>query len=122
MKFEQGDLGGVTAMADNKITVLVFPVGKPGEVQQIERTLDAMQALVGGGFIEMVPYAVGTALVCNEEGKLNGMPPNRPAWGGQDVICGQFFFVGPADDEGNSTSLNDAQILKLKEEFDAKSE
>lgn len=106
-------------MADNKLRVLVFPVGKPGEVQELDPTLDAMQALVGGGLIQMVPYAVGTTLVCNEEGKFNGMPANRTAWQGHDTIHGQFFFIGPADDEGNSTSLNEAQIRKLKEEFDA---
>ena len=102
----------------NKLRVLVFPVGKPGEVQEIDPGLDSMQRMVGKGYIQMVPYAHNTTLVCNEEGKLNGQQPNRPAWGGADVIFGPFFFVGPADDEGDSMSLTDEQIQKLKEEFD----
>ena len=102
-----------------KLRVLVFPVGKPGEVQEIDPSLKSMQSMVGKGYIQMVPYANDTTLVCNEEGKFNGLPANRPAWGGADVIFGPFFFVGPADGEGNSTSITDEQIQKLKEEFDA---
>ena len=45
-------------------------------------TLKAMQELVGG-HIEIVDYQ-GACLVCNEEGKLLGLEPNRRV--GQDVI------------------------------------
>ena len=31
----------------NKLRVLVFPVGKPGEVQEIDPGLDSMQRMVG---------------------------------------------------------------------------
>ena len=105
-------------MADKKLRALVFPIGSVGLVQEIDPGLDSMQSMVGEGYIQMVPYNYNTTLVCNEEGKLNGQQPNRPAWGGRDVIFGPFFFVGPADDEGESISLTDEQIQKLKEEFD----
>ena len=101
-----------------KLRVLVFPVGKPGEVQEIDPSLASMQNMVGKGYIQMVPYMFDTTLVCNEEGKLNGQQANRPAWGGRDIIFGPFFFVGPPDGEGESMSLTDEQIQKLKEEFD----
>jgi hypothetical protein len=103
-----------------KIRVLVVPVGQPPEVQEYEKLdLAQMQALVGGGYIQMVPYLGGDVdLVCDEEGKLKDLEPNRPLWGGHDYAYGQFFFVGGADDEGESTSLTDEQITKLTVEFE----
>ena len=105
-------------MTDKKRRVLVFPIGGPGEIKEIDDGLEAMQALVGGGYIQMVPYKHGAEMVCDEEGKISGLPLNRPAWEGADVIAGQFFFIGSPDDEGACTSLTDEQIQKLKEEFD----
>ena len=42
---------------------------------EIENTLEAMQAVVGG-YIEVVPFTFDDVLVCNEEGKLRDLPFN----------------------------------------------
>lgn len=100
-----------------KIRVLVIPVGKPPEVREIEDSLEGMYAVCGDP-IQMVPYLDGAVdMVCNEEGKFNGLKPNRPAWEGYDLIFGDFFFAGSVDSEGESTSLTDEQIDKLTKEF-----
>lgn len=56
----------------------------------------------------------GVILCCNEEGKLNGMAPNR--WLEEDIICGPFFLVGD-DHEGGFCSLTDDQIQKYTVQF-----
>lgn len=108
----------------NKRKIILFPVGGMGVVEEVDLTLANMQAMVGGGSIQMVPYRLNgerrahIELVCNEDGKSNGLEPNRPAWGGTDLIFGPFFFVGAGDDEGVSTGLSDDQIAALRAEFD----
>lgn len=64
------------AMTGNKIKVVKMDVGKPPVVKEIENTLAALQAEVGG-LIECVYLDNGCLAVVNEEGKLNGMEPNR---------------------------------------------
>jgi hypothetical protein len=105
-------------MVDKKIRVLVFPIGSVGLVQEIEPTLAEMYRLTESSIVQFVPYDHGAELVCDEHGKFNGAQPNRVLWNGRDVAMGPIFFIGPADEEGNSTSLTDEQIQKLKEEFD----
>ena len=44
-----------------------------------------------GGLIQVIGLEDNCLLVCNDEGKLNGMKPNR--WFLDDIICGPFLFV-----------------------------
>lgn len=97
------------------IKVLYVGVGEDPVVREVNPTLDDFQALVGGGYIQMVPYE-GVDLVLDEEGKLKGLPPNRPLWGGMDMAHGAFFFVRH-DEEGEAASLLDDDIRRLKREF-----
>ena len=60
------------------------------------------------------PFEDKVGLICNEEGKLNGMAMNRRL--ADDIICGPFFVVGD-DGEGDFTSLTDRQIADYKERF-----
>lgn len=60
-------------------------------VKEIESGLRALQDEVQGS-IEVVCLEPGVILYCNEEGKFNGMQPNRKLPG--DVIYGPFFVVG----------------------------
>jgi hypothetical protein len=76
---------------------------------EVKNELRDLQALVGG-FIEVAPIdrSKNILLVCNEEGKLIGLPRNRyvPIEKNIDVICGNFFvcqyegeeFVGLAEE------------------------
>ena len=56
-----------------------------------------------GGCIEAIyPYEDPVALVCNEEGKLEGLPLNRALRDEDgdiyDVVAGTFMVVGLTDD------------------------
>lgn len=57
-------------------------------------------------------------LVCNDEGKLLGLPLNRPLWDGADVLAGPGFLAG-CDNEGNLTSLPQSAMDFYKEKFRA---
>lgn len=57
--------------------VLVVEPGKQPKLRTIPHTLYAMQALVGGPIQAVYPFEEPVALICNEEGKLEGLPPNR---------------------------------------------
>ena len=93
-------------MKEEKIKVLaLLPMELPKEIE-LDNTLEAMQKFVGG-LIECITLSdTGSAvtLVCNDEGKLLGLPLNRPLWDGADVLAGPGFLAG-CDNEGNLTSL-----------------
>ena len=80
-------------MKENMITVLKIEVGEPPEIKEISNELSSLQYEVGG-LIECVYLDDDSIAVVNEEGKLNGMDPNRRL--GADIICGPFLFVGIA--------------------------
>ena len=96
--------------------LLVKPYELP-EVIEIDNTLEAKQELVGG-CIECVylPNDNDVVLICNEEGKINGMKLNRDI--GHDIIAGPFLIVGDDYENGDFKSLTEDQILKYKMRFD----
>lgn len=101
------------------ITVIICKVGEEPTVTEIESGLDAMQAIVGG-LIECVSITAdetgGVDLWCNEEG-LFLCQPNRLM--GLIPIHGDFF-IARHDNQGNTTSLEDADVEKwLKKVQDA---
>ena len=81
------------------ITVLKISPGCRPEKITISHTLEAMQAVVEGSIQAIYPFEDPAALICNEEGKLLGMEPNRticdPNTGEiAEIICGTFFICG----------------------------
>ena len=100
-------------MKENMIKVLKVEVGEPPEIKEIPNELSGLQHEVGG-LIECVYLDDGSIVVVNEEGKLNGMEPNRRL--GADIICGPFFICGDTLD-GDFASLSEAQIQKYSEKF-----
>ncbi len=99
---------------EGKRVLFVTPHHTPVEIR-IGDDLKSMQRAVGG-FIEMIcPFEDESAiLVCNEEGKLNGMEGNRRLEG--DVITGPFFIIRD-DGEGGTTDLTDEQVEKYSRRF-----
>ena len=63
---------------------------------EIDGSLESMQNLVGG-YIETVYLGGDKVMVCNEEGKLHGLEPNRKVRG--DMIVGNFFVCRQDGDE-----------------------
>ncbi len=87
----------------------------PVEVE-IPNTLSSLQKQVDG-LIEYyyMPDIEDAVIICNEEGKINGMGPNREV--GRDIIFGPFLIVGDDAEIGESRSLTDEQISKFKDMF-----
>lgn len=81
---------------------------------EIENTLDAMQKFVNGD-IEVINITDKILLVCNEEGKMRGLPPaafivrNQQA---QDIIVGKFFLC--REDSENMVSIQESDIEDFK--------
>lgn len=79
-----------------------------------------------GGYIEAIyPYEDPVALVCNEEGKLEGLPLNRALRDEDgdiyDVVAGTFLVVGLTDDSFGSLTVEQMQkfsdLFKVPEQF-----
>ena len=85
--------------------IVIVEPNKPAYVSDVDGSLKTFQELVGG-YIEAITLNSETVLICNEEGKLKGLEPNRRY--GVDMICGTFFICGTSGEE--FTSLSDAQL------------
>lgn len=70
--------------------------GEEPETIEIENTLAALQKEVGG-YIEVVTLPYGAALICNEEGRILGLPDNGRVCG-VDVV-GTVLIVGTKGEE-----------------------
>ena len=70
------------------ISVLLVQPGKYPKTVAIEDSLEAMQALVGGDIEEYMPFDDEVAIICNEEGKISGLPLNRAVYAEEEVDMG----------------------------------
>lgn len=92
--------------------IMVEPMKEP-YTAEVEKTLEGLQKAVGG-YIETVFLEDNVVLVCNEEGKLIGLPGNRSL--GNDIIAGTFFVAGSSDD-GEFVSLTEDKIRQYSDRF-----
>lgn len=99
--------------------VLVVEPQKPCRVQEIKSLAD-MQQLVGGDIEAVYPFQELVAVVCNADGKLLGLPMNRPLLDKDylpyDIIRGTFFVAGLGQED--FISLTDEQIQRYKSLYD----
>ncbi|MBQ6208143.1 MAG: DUF3846 domain-containing protein [Oscillospiraceae bacterium] len=99
---------------DAKIKVLVVEPLKEPYVREISG-LDDMQAVVGGHIEAAYPFPDdNVAVVCNESGKIMGLPANRPIMDEsglipKDIIQGTFFVAGIGEDDFISLSAEQIQ-------------
>ena len=104
--------------------IVIKPFQNP-YVATIKGDLKSMQKIVGGYIEAVYPFDdPDVALVCNEEGKLEGLTPNRFLLnrnnGICDYICGDFFLCyAPAESE-NFESMPENLIQKYIDKFSAK--
>lgn len=87
------------------ITCLIKAPGRDPATINIANTLKALQEAVGGN-IEVLPLKHGIVLICNEEGKLEGLTPNlwlRP----YDIVCGTVLLCRTAGEDFASLSPAD---------------
>ena len=99
--------------------VLIVEPMKPPYIKNIGEELADLQKEVGG-FIEVVyPFPDEAAVICNEEGKLTGLPLNRSLAGDDgrltDIIAGTFLVTGLTED--GFGSLTDEQLSRYSERF-----
>ena len=103
-----------------KLRALLVKENELPEEVEIPNNLSSLQKMVEG-LIEYyyMPDIEDAVIICNEEGKINGMGPNREV--GREVIYGPFLIVGDDPDMGENRSLTEEQITKFKEMFNEKS-
>lgn len=101
--------------------VLMMEPGKRPYSKELNSGLKSVQSAVGGLIQILTPFEdPAINLVCNDEGKLMGLPLNRglrhPETGElYDVISGTFFLCG--DSDGELCSLTEAQIKEYTERY-----
>ena len=69
-----------------KLSVLLVEPNQYPKMIEIDDTLEAMQAIVGGDIEEYMPFEDEVAIICNEEGKVNGLTPNRAVYGEPQAV------------------------------------
>lgn len=105
-----------TQKPDNLMRIVYVEPNKPAYETEILHTLEAEQKAVGGGLIQVLYWNDdNTAIVANDESKLNGMPGNRRFGDGTSIIAGPFFVCGLTED--NFRSLTDEEVMKYMNKF-----
>lgn len=70
-----------------KISVIIAEPGKLPRCVSISPTLENLQKIVGG-YIETVTLPEGYVIICNEEGRLIGLPQNYYGFRGTIIYAG----------------------------------
>ena len=105
---------------EEKITVLLLEPEQEARVIELDNSLESMQKTVGGNIEVIYPFTNDACIVCNEEGKLLGLPLNRALYDDCDKICEVIartaFIYGTGDE--NFTSLSEQQIEHYSKQFE----
>ncbi len=103
----------------NNIDVLVVEPQKEPYMKTIPDTLESLQKEVGGYIQAVYPWDDPVGIICDEEAKLKGSPPNRALRDEDgeiaDIIAGTFMVVGLGEE--NFASLNDTEAKKFASVF-----
>ena len=102
--------------------ILLISPGKEPVSTTIDDSLSSMQAVVGGLIQAVYPFDEPVALVCNDEGKLLGLTPNRalrhPETGEiYDIVCGDFFLCSAPPDSDHFHDLSPEQFERYTAYF-----
>ena len=99
--------------------ILMVEPGKMPCETEINSGLEALQKAVGGHIQAVYPYEDPVAIVCNEEGKIMGMPLNRALSDEDgniyDIIAGNFLIVGLGEE--SFSDLSPDLMEKYSEQF-----
>ena len=103
--------------------IKVEPKKRPGVID-IENGLESLQTAVDGYIEVLYPWDDLVGIVCNEEGKINGMELNRALTDEDgniyDILAGPFLVVGLTDDDFGD--LSDELADKYLKRFEAPEE
>lgn len=114
-----------TVKPREKIKVVYVEPGKLACEKEIDTDLKSLQQIVGGLIETYYPFEEEVCIVCNDEGKINGMPLNRAMRDDKgniyEIIAGPFFICDCSGEEFGSLSpdqLNKyTEMFKNPEEF-----
>ena len=88
---------------EKTIDVLLVEPGQYPRLTSIGNDLHSLQKAVGGDIEAIYPYDDPIAIVCAEEGKINGEPLNRAIRDEDndivDIIAGTFFVSGLGEED-----------------------
>ena len=99
-----------------KLRVVIVEPGRYARKAEINNTLKAEQAVVGGLIDVICPWPDDkVCLILNDEGKLIPLEPNRALPEYEDVVFGTFFICG--DGEEDFCGLTDEQVTRYLERF-----
>ena len=107
---------------EDTIRVLRIEPGSPPEEVEIDSGLRALQQQVGGDIEQFCPFEDEVAIICNDEGKLDGLPLNRAIYDPDtgemvDVIAGTMLIVHAPWDKDSYQSMPPELMEKYKEKF-----
>lgn len=104
---------------ERKIKVVLLEPGKIARAAEIEASLENMQRIVGGYIEAYYPFEEQVCIVCNDEGKINGMALNRAVYGDRkemlDIIAGPAFICDCRGEDFGS--LSDEQTARFVKQF-----
>ena len=97
------------------IRVLIVEPGKAPYPAEIPTGLSSLQQQVGGLIQALYPFEDPfAAVIANDEGKLLGLPWNRPLFDDEgeiyDILVGTFLVVGLTEDDFGSLTEEQIQI------------
>ena len=99
-----------------KLRVVIVEPGQYAREAEIDNTLQAEQAVVGGSFEVIYPWPdKNVCLVLNDEGKVIPLEPNRGLLEYRDIVFGTFFVCG--DNGEDFCSLSDLQVKRFLQRF-----
>ena len=95
--------------------LVVEPYKKPYE-KDIEPGLESLQEAVGGNIEAIYPFEEKAAVICNDEGKLLGLPLNRAirdeSGAVRDIIAGTFIVTGLGEEDFCELSPELTELFK----------
>ena len=97
----------------NRIKVVICEPGIRARIEEIDASLESYQRIVGGDIEAFYPFEEEVCIVCNKDGKMNGMEANRAVYEGdhklEDVIYGTFFVCGCGSEYLDSLTDREAE-------------
>lgn len=109
------------------ISVVLCEPGKLAKAVTIEASLENYQKIVGGHIEAYYLFEEPVCIVCNEEGKINGLTLNRAVYADPDrgempdIIAGTFFICDCSGENFGSLSSEQlrryTELLKYPERF-----
>ena len=119
--FQKVDFHPETVRESNidTIRVVMLEPGKPARIVDLDRSLEGMQKAVGGYIEAYYPFEEEVCIICNEEGKIIGLPLNRAIYNDEkeiiDVIAGTAFICSVGEE--HFESLTPEQAQKYRKQF-----